>query len=422
MTTVASTRTGAEPRALPLRLNFAWSLLGNVVGAGAQWMLIVILARVGDAAMVGTYALALSLASPVFLLANLHLRTLQATDLAGEFTFRTYFGLRLLTSAAASLLLAAVGVFLNGSISGGVLMAIAAAKAFEAASEVCYGKLQREERMDRIGKSMSVRSAGSALAMLAALQFGWGLAAGAWMGAFIACGVFVYDGHGAWPADVSLSDVWPLSPELTRLARFAAPMGVALLLVSLHSNVPRYLLATYRTEREVGLISALGYLSIAGNMLVMAFGQAAGPALALSFLERNWYRFRRQAGQLLVLAAGLGILGILCAAAFGESLLGAVYGAEFAAERRSFVWLMAAGAASYLGAACGYLLSSARCFRPQIAVLAAGLAVTAVFGWYLIPRRGVSGAALAQAAGYSAQLLIGAGILGVSLVRQFGRT
>jgi len=417
---MTSTATPLANTALPLRVNFAWAVAGNLVSAAAQWLVVVILARLGGASTVGAYTIALAIAGPVFLFANLHLRTVQATDVGSEFGFSSYFTLRALTSALCMLALVAGALLLPRSV-GGLLIAIAATKACESGSEILYGRLQFEERMDRIGKSMILRSLCLALMMGGALQCGLGPIPGAWGGVAGAFLVFLYDRK-------SLSVAGILPPgfsfdfrELVRLARLAAPLAVVLLFMSLNTNIPRYLLASLTSEREVGLFSALGYVALAANTLVMALGQASSPSLAKSYARLDTRRFSRDAAMLILLAVGLGSAGVLAALVYGERLVTFLYGPEFSSEQRAFRWLMLSGGLSYFAASLGYLLSSMRCFRQQVPLLAAATVTTAICGYWLIPTRGVYGAAMAQLAGCAVQVLLGLALVLFLSVNRFCR-
>ena len=82
---------------LSLRLNFAWTFVGNVVYAGCQWGMLVVLAKLGSPARVGEFALALAVTAPILMFTNLALRAVQATDSRQEYTFGDYLGLRLLS-------------------------------------------------------------------------------------------------------------------------------------------------------------------------------------------------------------------------------------------------------------------------------------------------------------------------------------
>ena len=89
------------PQGLPLRKNFAWTLSGNVVYAGCQWGMLIAIAKLGTPAMLGQFALGLAIAGPIFIMAQLHLRAVQATDARHEYLFGHYFALRILGTAAA---------------------------------------------------------------------------------------------------------------------------------------------------------------------------------------------------------------------------------------------------------------------------------------------------------------------------------
>ena len=54
------------------------------------------------------------------------------------------------------------------------------------------------------------------------------------------------------------------SPVLLRLVRLALPLGLVMLLLSLNSNLPRYVIEQHLGERESGIFAALGYVPILG--------------------------------------------------------------------------------------------------------------------------------------------------------------
>ncbi len=143
---------------LTLRQNFSWTLAGNVVYAGCQWGMLVVLAKLGNPVMVGQFALGLAVTAPVIMFASLQLRPVQATDARREYEFGHYLGLRLVTTLLALLVIASI------SLTAGyrretamVVLAVGLAKAFESVSDVFYGLLQQAERMDRIAISMMLK-------------------------------------------------------------------------------------------------------------------------------------------------------------------------------------------------------------------------------------------------------------------------
>jgi O-antigen/teichoic acid export membrane protein len=412
-----------------LRANFTWMLGANLLAAASQWAVIVLLARMGDPAMVGQYTLGLAVCAPVFLLAGMGLRTVQATDSRGSFAFRTYLSVRLAATAVS------VGVILVAAIAWRrpetalAISAVAAAKAADAIGDVYYGLLQQNEIMGRIAKSMAMKSVLSILVLAAVLYFVHSALAAALALAAGSLGVLLaYDlpvtaglrhsaGRGARPAGASS----PAGPSPVKsLVAMAAPLGVVMMLASVNGNLPRYFVANACTERDLGLFSAVSYAAIAGNTVVMALAQAACPAMARKYADRDRAGFLAYGAKLLGVAIALGASGVAIAHAYGGALLGLLYGPEYAAAERLFVYLMAAGALSYLVSGIGYIVSAARYFRVQVPLFAIVCGATWLACAKLVPLYGVTGAALGQAAGLMVQLAASLAVLAHALWRGGG--
>jgi O-antigen/teichoic acid export membrane protein len=174
------------PRAMPmerlsLRTNFAWTLSGNVVYAGCQWGMLVVLAKIGSPEWVGQFALGLAVTAPVLLFANLNLRSVQATDIGDEYRFGHYLALRFAMLVLAALTICGILAFIGLSRESTlVVFGVGVAKTFESVSDVFYGLLQKHERMDRIAKSMMIKGPLSLTA----------LAVGTYLSGSVAVGVF----------------------------------------------------------------------------------------------------------------------------------------------------------------------------------------------------------------------------------------
>src|SRR5947209_14419504 len=98
-TQTGTLKRGAPPRAaLSLRANFSWTFIGNIVYAGCQWAMLVVLAKLGSPELVGRFALGFAVTAPVVMLTNLQLRGVQATDARQEHRFGEYLALRLVAA------------------------------------------------------------------------------------------------------------------------------------------------------------------------------------------------------------------------------------------------------------------------------------------------------------------------------------
>ncbi len=390
-------------RAAPqsLRVSFVWALAGNVCYAAAQWAAIVLLARRSDPATVGRFALALAIVSPILMLTNLQLRTVQATDTGGRYRLGHYVALRLMGTAVFLLAVAAAaraGGYDAPTVA--LLAAVALMKAAESFSDAIYGRLHAQERLDRIAQSQILKAVLSVVAMTGVIVWtGSSTAAIAVLAPVFWLTLLTFDltlvaGH--W------LPLWDPA-RLGELVRISLPLGFTLLLVSVNANLPRYFLQHHRGVAEVGVFSALAYVTVSANLLVMALGQAVAPRMAQAAVT-DLKTYLRLSARMFALAAAVGGAGVLVAVLAGRPLLGLLYGANYARESRLFVWLMFSGLVSLLASAAGYSLTSARLFRPQFPILLVVCAVTAAGCAWLVPGRGVQGAALAQAAGYAVQL------------------
>ena len=67
---------------------------------------------------------------------------------------------------------------------------------------------------------------------------------------------------------------------LRKLARRTLPLGITMMLISLHANAPRFIIEKYVGASGLGIFAAITYLSLAGAMVVNAVGSAASPRLA----------------------------------------------------------------------------------------------------------------------------------------------
>lgn len=401
--------------------NALWASVGNVVGAGAMWGLVVLLARFQSAEVVGRYSLALAIASPVFLLFNMHLRTLQATDSLQTYQFAEYFAFRAVTTTGALAFCATLPAVLGLSgETAPMLTAVGVSKACESLSEIIYGRMQQQERMDVVAKSMMLRGALSLLGMAALLRGGAGGLAGVWAATAASLAVLAaYDlriAAGERPRPWQGVSLARLVTRCRSLAAQAGPLSVLVVMVSLNLNTPRYWLARFGSEHDVGVFSAVAFLTIAGTTLVMAAGQAAGPRMASYFASGDLRRYLAHAAGLSGIGLALGLAGIGVAWIGGEKVLGLLYGKQYSGYSGLFLELMVAGGFGYLASCSGYILASARRFGIQIPILALATAATAGSGLWLVPARGLHGAAASQALGNAVQAAVSAVVI-ASVVR-----
>lgn len=390
--------TAVAERHLSLRQNFSWTFAGNAVYSASQWGLLVVLAKLGTAEMVGRFALGLAICAPVVMFSYLGLRNVQATDTSGEYRFGDYLMLRLVTTLVAMVVIGAVALAHDWNTASVVLL-VGVAKALEAMSDVLYGLFQQHERLDMVARSMLVK--GPLSVVLLALGLWWGrhlLGALAGLVLVNALVLLLYDAPRAWQM-VRASTRGPVfSPRgklVARLAWLTLPLGAASAVTSLTSNLPTYFVEHVLGPNEVGALASMVYLTVAGSRVIDALSQSASPRL--SRLYRDDRRaFARLLGRLAAIGGGIGLAAVLVAAGGGGMLLTVLYRAEYALYTPVFVWVMAAGALLYVVWFLHAGMTAARFIRVQLWLRVAVALVTAVGCVLLVPRHGLAGAAWAM--------------------------
>jgi len=381
-----------------LRANFKWMFAGNVFYAACQWGMLSILAKVGNATIVGQFALGLAISAPVFMFTNLHLRGVQATDARSDFDFADYFTLRVLASLAGALTVAIVAWSLNYDVATRtVILLLGVSKAIESLGDAVAGLLQKVERIRQVAISLVLRGAlsvaafgitfialRSLVAAVCALVLSWSA---------------VFLGYDLWRGFAVLGKgdhFFRFRPaRLRRLFVLSAPLGVVMTLFSLNANIPRYLLAKYLGEAELGIFASLAYMLVALYLVVNALGESATARLARMFALCDIHGFQRLIGKLVWMGVAILALGTMVSALLGRPLLTLLYRPEYADSLSVFVVMMMGGGVTAIGYFLGYGINAARCFRMQVPVIALSTLTTAALTMVLAPRLGLMGAALA---------------------------
>lgn len=396
---------------ITLRRNFSWTFIGNLIYSGCQWGMLVVLAKLGNPEMVGTFTLGLAVTAPVMMFSNLQLRDIQTTDAKNHYLFNDYLGLRLITTGLALPII--LWITLATGYKGEtaiVIILIGFAKGLESISDVFYGLLQKHEKMDRMAISVMMKGPLSLLMLSIGTYISGSIVWGV-LGLVIAwaCILLIWDipsyrwlinkftSEGEIPDSLegkTATPRWQLG-TIRRLIWLSLPLGLVMMLISLNANIPRYFLEHSLGKKELGVFAALAYLIVAGNMVVSALGGAARPRLAKYYAGANVSAYQKLLFQLVAIACLLGLSGILVAWVAGGQILTIVYQPEYAKYTELLIWLMVTAGIGYVSSFLGEGMTAARYFRTQIPLFIIVTSTSAIASCWFIPRNGLKGAAIA---------------------------
>jgi O-antigen/teichoic acid export membrane protein len=397
---------------LALTDNFLWTLAGNVMLAGCQWGVLIVIAKLGNPSMVGDFALALALTAPIMLLTSQGLRALLATDSRQQIRFQEYLGYRLATSLLGFL---AICCFLKASNQPLLVIIVGASKALDTVSDIIYGLFQAHDRLDRSAISMTAKGILS-LALVAVLMMTgsilWAVSGMAFASLIVLLSYdvpvavgFLRSANGGIGQALKLVRPSFTKKSFRKLAILGFPLGIAAFLNSLSTNMPRYSLEHYAGAAVLGIFAANSYLVAAGNTLVNALAQSSVAQLARSHVNRQKMRFSSLLYKQVAFAAVLGLGGVMVSVIWGPSILRLLYKPEYAKFSNVFVLSMIAAGLSYIAAFGGTALTAVRSITVQPFILGATTVVTQIMCWLWIPQHGIVGAAWALVGSNGFQML-----------------
>lgn len=403
---------------LSLKKNFSWNFIGSLVYSASQFFILILLAKIGNPAMVGLYSLGLAVTAPIVMLTNLQLRQIQATDTTGYYKFNEYFGLRIVTGVIAiiiSLIVIVIGGYDYNK--GLIILLVAMTKIMDSYSDVVYGQLQQRERMDYIGKSRIIKGILTIVIMAIILLLTNSLYISlimlniTWLFIFL-----IYDKK---KVKLFIMNIKPSFDyyKVKKLIVLALPLGAVLMIGSLNTNLPRIFVEKIQGAEALGYFASIAYLLVVGNTFIQSVGQAAAPRLAKLYKGKLYNNFKKLISKLILLGISIGLVGTGIAIVFGKYILRVIYDSSYADYNHILILIMVAGIFSFSSSFSGYSITAMRFFKIQPIVGIISLTVTLVCSLILIPTYGLNGAAYTLIVGAFVELISKITVIVIGLKR-----
>ncbi len=386
-------------RVVPLRIGFSWSLVGWVGYAACQWLMLSVMAKLGNPTIVGRFAFALAISAPVFMLTNLQLRGVQSTDARNEYSFPDYVTLRVMGSVLAVGFILIAGAFLKLSWTAGlVVILVAIFKSLESIGDVIAGLMQKFEMLD---------SASIAVLLRGGIGIGsFGVAFAIWRNLPLALLVWICSAGMVIAAyDFSVARKLARSeggiclrfhwPTLRSLAITSLPLGLVSAIASFNTNIPRYTIERVLSVSDLGIFASVAYPVTAATIVANSLGQSALARLSRLFVEHRLKEFTKLVIKLVAFGAGIAILAVTVVLTCGNRLLSVIYTPEYAKQGNLFALLAITAGLNAIACFLSYALTAARQFRVQLPISLLCMLSTFVLSVALVPRFKLVGAACA---------------------------
>ena len=144
---------------IQFKKNFIWNILGTGFNAFNSLFFMIIVTRINGVENAGIFTLAFSTACIIYVIGIYAGRIYQVTELNKNITDQEYIVNRIITTATMIIMVIIFSVFKKYSIyKFTTFLLLTIYKALEAFSEVIYGILQKNEQLDKVGKSLFMKS------------------------------------------------------------------------------------------------------------------------------------------------------------------------------------------------------------------------------------------------------------------------
>lgn len=356
------------------------------------------LARLKGVEATGAFGISMAIATPIFLLANMGLRTGLATDAKRLHAFGEYAGLACVAGVLGVIVCVIFGTHvLDTDVTSALIVIIALQKAVESLCMVCYGAFQLRSRMKRVALSLALR--------------GW-----------ISAGVFVLLLLGGAPVSGAFASqlvVWllvlvfhdyPLASRLLEgrispprfrlrpmytLAMVNLPLSLSGFLNAVANNLPRLVLDRYYGLEAVGIFTVIAYFMQAGTMVINAVNQALLGHFAHLRLKRgSTASIAAIARPLLLAATVLSVAGVAMVYLVGEGVLTKGFGSAFATGVPLLMLIAFALMTKLFGIVPQALIHADRRFGLFLIYEASSLALGFALLMLLVPDMGINGAGI----------------------------
>lgn len=151
--------TRAPPKGPSFRKNVFFSVVGNLVLAGTQWLVLIVLSKLGEPADIGVWTLATALVTPTFMLCDMAMMDAHTIDDLTKYKREDNVALRVIGAMAAAALCLIIGYLWFGDQPGVVVVVFAfvVLKFIHSQMMLNVGFFQREQRVDLMARSSVTR-------------------------------------------------------------------------------------------------------------------------------------------------------------------------------------------------------------------------------------------------------------------------
>lgn len=389
-------------------LKIGWAFIGNIAYAGSQLGLIATLTRlsvagVGPLEAVGSFSLYYALATPVFIFSQLQLRQLLLADCDLETPFYVYVRLRTYTAIVAVMFCSLLGPLCVGWEGLVGFYAVAIAKCCETIGDIFYGNLQRSGNNCRVAIMKGVKGVITLIAFAAALWLTHDLSKSLVVLAFVWLAyLFAVERRVTLGCEVVSIPGGAKVPHcearyLGNLLARGLPLGLAAVLISFQTVIPRLAIDLYGTRLELGAFAIASQFCLAITVVTAAVSQVLSTRLSRMVKNNQKKEYIKAVRNTAFVGVFLSGVAISISMLAGRELVVMLFGVSIENQFTTLVILVISACVAAFSAFVALLLHANMESRRILWGNSSGMVVCLACAYALVPSFGAVGAAVSGA-------------------------
>lgn len=374
--------------------------VGNFIYLGAQWIISIVLVRMGGFEDAGYFSLAMTYGNIFCMLANYGLRSFQVSDIKNEFKDSTYIISRVITIVISAILCFGFSsLFMGYSLNLNLLiLCYIFYKLSESYADVITGIWQKAGNMLFIGISYTLKGVSSLGSFITAYHFTKNLLLSTFLMTvthFVILTAFDFSVTKKYVNQFKLFRSFNKN-ELTGLLKLGFMTMAFNVFTALFNSIPRLVVEKKFDAEMLGIFSSLYNPTVIISTFAVGVLLPFVPKMADYYQQGN----RKSLAKILFLCNGIialmGVLGSAATYLIGKPVFSFIYGNEILEYINLFYMLIAASVLLGMTYSYSYLLIAIREFKPLL--LFSALSCISVLGLSLclIPELNISGGAYAS--------------------------
>lgn len=324
---------------ITLNKNFGVYLVGNIVFGFMQWLVIVLIIKLGAKLELGAYTYGTAVITPILLLMSFGYNTLIVTkpDLHKPMLYITRWVNMLITLVIYSLLIYSFSTIDSDLYK--LMAVIALSKLADSLMEIDYSYYIKANLHWKVGLYKIV----FAIFQLTLIVMGYYMFANLFIALFVySVIVIIFATYKNRKYLVIRQLSWQ---QLFILIKFGIPLSIALFLSSLNTNIPKYILENEKSLIDVGVFSSLIIIYSAGNIFYFSLYNFLLPRVVNQKYNK---KFLQRLLFIILGANGVLVLSLIILLPFiAEQLIETLFNKHFLGFKKDFLLIIYSSFAVY---------------------------------------------------------------------------